>query len=299
MAQKGLEHEHEYLAQLKSEGGEVAEVPSPRAVGWPAAVRATAEAMRAGADVIYQAALVGAGWRGIGTSSNASSESPDSARGAMKQSTQSSLAAKHFHITCSQLCFYTTAVADVQGRHPDALHVVLGSGERATIAPREVAAYYRHARTRFEHFAAAEPSTVPYPVDQCTYCDFIGRCRAHWQAADHLSAVAGIRRDQVERLEAGGVRTLEQLATLPTSASLRGLRSEPLEALREQAGLQFEARFTPGTVPFRLRPLEPQRGFARLPRPSPGDVVLDFEADPFWTPARDLTFLTRAALCRG
>jgi uncharacterized protein len=38
-------------------------------------------------------------------------------------------------------------------------------------------------------------------------------------------------------------------------------------------------------------PDEPERGFALLPAPSPGDLVFDIEGDPFWEPARGLHFL--------
>src|SRR2546426_7035960 len=35
-------------------------------------------------------------------------------------------------------------------------------------------------------------------------------------------------------------------------------------------------------------PVEPGRGFERLPRSSSGDVMFDIEGDPFWEPARGL-----------
>jgi len=38
-------------------------------------------------------------------------------------------------------------------------------------------------------------------------------------------------------------------------------------------------------------PVEPGRGFERLPRSSSGDVMFDIEGDPFWEPARGLHFL--------
>src|SRR5438552_5578389 len=55
---KGREHEEAYLQKLKSEGRDVREIPFG---DWDTAARETVEAMRAGAEVIYQAVLVGDG----------------------------------------------------------------------------------------------------------------------------------------------------------------------------------------------------------------------------------------------
>ena len=51
--------------------------------------------------------------------------------------------------------------------------------------------------------------------------------------------------------------------------------------LARQAQLQVEARDHP-LPPFESLPAEPERGLARLPEPSRGDVFLDFEGDPFF-----------------
>lgn len=52
---KGLAHEAAYLERLRGEGREVASVPD--GVAFDERVALTAEAMRAGAEVIYQGAL--------------------------------------------------------------------------------------------------------------------------------------------------------------------------------------------------------------------------------------------------
>jgi len=63
---KGIEHEESYLQRLKDEGSEVVEIPdarrSPESLA--AAVRSTEQAMRSGAEVVCQAALLNDGLRG-------------------------------------------------------------------------------------------------------------------------------------------------------------------------------------------------------------------------------------------
>ena len=60
---KGLEHERGYLERLRGEGRCVAEIELGD--DWGCAREDTLAAMRAGVDVVYQAALTGDGWRGV------------------------------------------------------------------------------------------------------------------------------------------------------------------------------------------------------------------------------------------
>jgi predicted RecB family nuclease len=64
-AGRGAEHEAAMLAGLVAQGLKVVTVPDPKAVGLEAAVAATNDAMTAGADVVFQAALRDDPWIGI------------------------------------------------------------------------------------------------------------------------------------------------------------------------------------------------------------------------------------------
>src|SRR5437764_10927198 len=60
---KGLEHERAYLAGLKASGRQVVEIAG-NGLGLAERVVMTRQAMRSGAEVIYQAALVTPPWLG-------------------------------------------------------------------------------------------------------------------------------------------------------------------------------------------------------------------------------------------
>src|SRR5207253_3247890 len=66
VARKGTEHEQRYLESLIARQLDVVTIPSSSdgAASTSEAAAATEAAMRAGADIIYQAALADAGWRG-------------------------------------------------------------------------------------------------------------------------------------------------------------------------------------------------------------------------------------------
>jgi len=62
LQEKGIEHERAFLAQLRAEGRNVIEIASEGSL--EARVEWTLQAMRAGADVIYQGALLSRPWHG-------------------------------------------------------------------------------------------------------------------------------------------------------------------------------------------------------------------------------------------
>src|SRR5207248_5159690 len=186
----------------------VVEIGRPWDAGWEVAAAATAQAIREGAPFIYQAAFVDGSWRGL---ADFLERLPDGSYEVVD--TKLARRARPAHVL--QLCFYTEELARIQSRLPEAMHVVGGAGERETFRPDDFLAYYRRLRERFLEAVENGAATYPYPVEHCALCDFLSRCREQWRADDNLVLVAGIRRLQVERLQAAGIDTLARLATAP------------------------------------------------------------------------------------
>jgi predicted RecB family nuclease len=272
---KGDEWEAAYLAQLRAAGREIVE---------PADATATEGALRAGADVVFQAVLADDGWLGkadfVERQADGRYEVVD---------TKLARHARPAHVL--QLCFYTEQVARITGRPPAQTHVVAGSGERESFRPEDFAAYYRRVRERFLAVVTNRPgNTYPYPVEHCSLCAFLPRCQAQWEHDDHLTLVAGVSRLQHDRLLAGGIRTMTALGAADTSAKISKIRPDTFERLRHQAELQLHRRHT-GEHRVDLLPQLPDRGFALLPEPNPGDIWLDLEGHPWFEPARGLEYL--------
>jgi uncharacterized protein len=281
---KGEEHEAGYLNWLlDNEGREITSIVFD-GHDWEGAARITEEGVHEGADVIYQAYLRDqtGRWRGF-------ADFLERQPGGSYEVVDTKLArrAKPAHVL--QLCFYTEQLARIQGAWPTAMHVVNGLGERESFRPQDFLAYYRRVRERFLEAVESGRPTYPYPVDHCSLCEFLERCEAQWRTDDHLSLVAGIRRTQVDRLNAAGISQLETLATT-AETRIPKLRPETLAKLREQAALQLHRRDT-GELELVVLPLQPERGFALLPEPSRGDVWLDLEGDPWYDPQRGLEYL--------
>ena len=152
---KGQEHEAVYLAQLVADGRDVVTIANE----WDldTAARATEEAMRAGADVVYQACFVDGDWRGFADFVERQLDG--------RYEVVDTKLARHAKPTyVLQLCFYSEQVARIQGSLPDRMHVVLGSHERESLRVADFLAYYHRVRERFVHTVAAGIDVYPLPV---------------------------------------------------------------------------------------------------------------------------------------
>jgi predicted RecB family nuclease len=296
LRRKGQEHEQAYLASLRDAGRSVVEIGLGPPRDYTAGFARTMAAMRSGADYVYQAVFTADGWRGIADFLERVDR--PSALGPFSYQVLDTKLARHPRPEHAlQLSFYSQALARAQGLEPDLAYVVLGTRERAPIRLADVAAYYRHVRGRFCRAVEARPATGPYPCDHCSYCDFRTRCEARLEREDHLVRVAGMRRDHVRHLRAAGIDTLTSLATR-TDAPATKIAPRTLAGLIEQAELQLHRHRT-GALTWRVREVEPGRGFSALPPRAPGDLVLDFEGHPFFDPGHGLQYLFGALLLDG
>jgi len=283
---KGEEHERAYLEELLDDGRDVVTIEIARDNGewdWERAARETDEAMRAGREVVYQAAFLDGKWRGLADfvirGLDGSYEAYD---------TKLARHGKPAHVL--QLCFYSEQIGRIQGRMPERMRIALGSGETESYRVLDFLAYYRRVRERFLHAVHHPRPTEPWPVAHCKICDFSELCEAWWDEHDHLTRVANIRRDQIVRLGEAGITTLAGLGDVPRETVVPHIAAGTLENIRHQAELQLRHRRTGEHAYETLRP-EDERGLALLPKPSPGDLFFDMEGDPFWEPSGGLEYL--------
>jgi predicted RecB family nuclease len=279
---KGDEHEDRYLAELADAGREITTIDFDDR-DWDRAARETEQAIHNEADVIYQAALREGDWRGL---ADFVIRTPN---GYEVYDTKLARHAKPQHVL--QLAFYTEQVARIQGHAPAAMHIVTGLGETETFRPEDFAAYYRRLRQRFLDAVEQRRPTYPYPVDFCSLCDFLSLCKTRWDEDDHLTLVAGMSRLNVERLGVAGITTLAGLARAEPGLKVKSMRRSTFDGIRHQAELQLHYRET-GEYRVDDLPVEDERGYSLMPEPSPGDIWLDFEGDPWFDPRHGLEYLT-------
>lgn len=281
LRERGFLHEAAYLAHLRACGVEVTELSAGGSE--EAALRATYEAMRRGVPALAQASLAAGQWHGR-ADVLLRVDRPSALGPWSYEPVDTKLALDTRAGTILQLLVYAELLVPLQGVSPEYVGVItpesLAEPERYRVA--EYQAFANRVRKRLEDSLSAEAATYPLPTAHCDVCRWWPECDARWRADDHVCLVAGLGRLHERELRSWGVRTLTSFAELPIPLSQRPVRGsrETFERLREQARVQLEARRSNRPVWERL-PAEKNQGLARLPEPSPGDVFLDLEGDPF------------------
>ena len=116
LRRKGEEHEAAYLRTLRAAGRQVVDVIGADRWDFEASARATDEAMRAGAEIIYQATFVQGDWRGRADFLERVDQ-PTALGPWGYEALDAKLARAEKPTYVLQLCFYTEAIASIQQRH--------------------------------------------------------------------------------------------------------------------------------------------------------------------------------------
>lgn len=297
--QRGMDHEKAYVETLRRDGREVLDlnhIPRNQA---DEALAQTLDAIRAGKDVIVQAALQHESW--FGYADMLVRNDKESKLGAWSYEVIDTKLARETRAgTVLQLGLYSAMLAEVQGTTPEQFHVVIpepGHTTQVSIPFRvdDYSAYMRLMQRELLRSTAMDPDELallhyPEPVDHCDICAWRRVCVERRHADDHLSLVAGLGRLHRRELASQGVNTLAAYAgmTLPFKAK-RGSK-DAYARYQQQALVQVQSRGA-SAIAYKLRPPEPPpkdplqlvqpRGLSRLPEPSSGDVFLDLEGDNY------------------
>jgi uncharacterized protein len=288
---KGSEHEQRYLEAMEARYGGITkfERTEKGIAAYAAAEAETLAAMRAGMPCIYQATFFDGTFVGH-TDFLRRIEKP-SLLGAWSYEvidTKLSLSAKPYFLI--QLCNYSEHLARLQGTLPEFGYIVLGDENEEHFRLHDYFAYYRHLKTAFLAYVAEPVAEYPYSRKHCGICSWDSLCTKKRRDDDHLSLVAWMRRDQVGKLEDGGVATVAELAYAPETSRPTGMVLESFGKLRRQAELQVRGRASK-TPLYEILPPEPATGFALMPEPARGDIFFDIEGDPLFEPGRGLEYL--------
>jgi predicted RecB family nuclease len=278
----GIEHEQRYLRALAENGGlSIAQI----AVGgsWSDAVAETVQALRQGADAVYQATFLDGQWGGrsdflvrVNRPSTLGQWSYEVVETKLARSTKAT--------ALVQLCFYSDLLARIQGTEPQWMHVVLGgTADPEPFQVQRYIAYFRKVRSEFETAWKTQADTYPEPVEHCDVCSWFSLCDTRRRADDHTSLVAGISRNQRKALAEHSIGTIAALAKLPLSPKpkIERIGDAALVRIREQARLQVQGREEGRLIYELVDGVEDDNGLAALPSPSSADMFLDLESNPY------------------
>src|SRR6266403_1442428 len=284
--ERGDRHEKDYLAHLAAQGLTVENLGHIDHKEEARLLAETLALMERGAQVIAQGALSDGEWFGrpdvLRRVENASAKWKWS-----YEVVDTKLARETKATTILQLSLYSELLAKIQGTVPEFLWVVPPgegfAGEKYRVS--EYAAYSRFVMKRLRGAVGegASKETYPEPVEHCNVCRWFKECDARRRADDHLSLVAGIRRQQRDQFEEWNAETMAKLAALPIPLRERPKHGSKAgyEKVQKQARVQVEGRTEKKLKHEPILPVAEGMGFCRLPEPSVGDMFVDLEGDPF------------------
>ncbi|SDZ09302.1 TM0106 family RecB-like putative nuclease [Herbiconiux ginsengi] len=249
----------------------------------------TLEALRAGADVVFQGTFFDGRFlgfadflvrvpdaRGPGSASGPGA-SGSVAAGPVYEVYDTKLA-RHAKVTALlQVAAYAEQLERLGVAVGPQVHLLLGDGSTSTHSLRDILPVFLDRRARLEAMLderllapAVEWGDPRYAI--CGRCEV---CTPEVEAHRDLLLVAGIRITQRTRLRDAGITTMDQLAE--SEGLVADLPESTLETLRDQARMQVAGR---DGLAYRVYDAN---GLAGLPVPDPGDIFFDFEGDPLYS----------------
>lgn len=247
----------------------------------------TAAALRAGADVVFQATFFDGEF--LGYADFLIKEGSAAGESAGRYAVWDTKLARHAKVgALLQLAAYGDQLIQLGLTPAPRVTLVLGNLEHSVHSLADLLPVYRERRIRFRdltaaHRAADTPVRWQQPgVGHCGRCDYCAE-----QVAQHrdLLMVAGMTSVQRKKLIADDVTTIDALAELPLSLATGSRRR-----LRDQARMQTGREDPDGsrtfikdgeqhTVTYKVLA---DNALASVPEPSDGDIFFDFEGDPLW-----------------
>ncbi len=191
----------------------------------------------------------------------------------------------------AQLTFYARLLGQVQGVAAPRIHIALGTGNTESLATDDFSAYVQAAQDRLLAWVEPGPAAdavYPEPVPACRHCDWRATCDDVRRRDDHVAFLGGAGLAEVAKLRAANVATMADLAALAEDRTVAGMSRPALQRWSRQARLQVQQR-QEGTAHHEVLP-DADRGFRILPDPTPGDLFLSIQEDP-WAPEGPRAYL--------
>lgn len=283
LQKRGDQHEIEYLRWLQDDYKEIVNIDRGRSLDQR--LDDTLSAMARGVEVIYHGQFLNRTnsdfkWQGETDFLIKKSDDPSKLGSFSYEPQDAKLSKSVKPEAILQLCNYAEHLEIIQEKLPQKIHVITGMKTRESFYTSEFISYYKAIKKQFMQRLGKGIVSYPVPVAHCSLCDWQEHCEKQRQQDGHLSLVALMRTDQVEKLKQVGITTVTCLANSPV-VEVKGLREQTFINLRRQAKLLVESLENPNLAPsYELLP-DQSSGLATLPEMCEGDLFFDIEGDPY------------------
>jgi predicted RecB family nuclease len=202
-----------------------------------------------------------------------------------------------------QIALYADALKALGMKSEGEPGIILGSRTLETFEESEIVPAMQQARKELEAAIKAFDAKSKLSdltlycdtKDSCAVCEYPALCDQARFDVDHLVQVAGINRNQIEKLSTVGITTMASLAQASDDQRPSEITVSSFEKIRLQAKLQTDYRKT-NKVSFIVLP-DPE--IAVLPPASDNDIFFDMEGFPYFPEKGGLEYLFGNTLRSG
>ncbi|WP_458116524.1 TM0106 family RecB-like putative nuclease [Arthrobacter sp. D2-10] len=239
------------------------------------------EALRSGADVVFQAAFFDGQFHGR-------SDFLVKVDGAY--AVWDTKLARHAKVgALLQLAAYGDQLLKAGIEPAPLVTLVLGNNQHSNHRLADLLPVYRERRDRFLDLVEnhrSKPEPVLWGDETHTACGRCEYCQLMVAATRDLLLVGRMSTARRAKLHKDGIYTIDDLAAMDVAED-----NESLLALRDQARMQLGVADTDGSVDYPDKYGERQtlsyrvlaeNTLGNLPEPDKGDIFFDFEGDPLW-----------------
>ncbi|HAT8891287.1 TPA: TM0106 family RecB-like putative nuclease [Legionella pneumophila subsp. pneumophila] len=271
----GNQHESEVLAEFETKGLTIANLRK-RSDSY----QATIDAMKNGADVIYQAHLELLPFKGYADFLiKVPGKSIFGDYCYEIWDTKLAKSVKAYFLV--QLCCYAEMLGVMQQKRAEHITIILGNKEQKRFRLNDYFYFYQNLKQKFlsEHLHF-EPNKCPDPASSRSWGRWSTYAESLLLKADHLIQVATITSGQIKKLNKAGINTMTALAEA-NSNTVKGMKPELFERLKAQAKIQKES--IGKKIPaYQLIDNDDgkKQGLALLPPLSKNDIFFDIEGFP-------------------
>ncbi|PRY70619.1 uncharacterized protein B0I08_101756 [Glaciihabitans tibetensis] len=251
----------------------VVEFARPAMTELAQAASATSDALRAKADVLFQATFFDGRFVGFADFILLNADGD-------YEVYDTKLARKEKITALLQLAAYGDQLVKQGIPVGEQVHLLLGDGRTSSHRLRDILPVYRKRRDRLQRLiderVEADEATA-WGDPRYAACGRCGACSVEVEAHRDVLLVAGMKLTQRKKLAEAGITTIDELAS--SSSVVAGLSESALRALRAQARVQLQtgSSKTPAVEVYDPSALE------ALPEPDDGDIFFDFEGDPLYS----------------
>jgi len=275
IASKGEDHEKEILRDLQNQDLSIIVIEKSDRLTM---LNDTLEAMKKGADIIYQGSVSNDSFYGRAdflVRDQVSSKLGDYSYQVIDAKLSKSIKSEHI----IQLCCYADMISDITGIRSERGYIITGDQSKEEILFDNYFSFYELVKNEFLKTKKNKRSQPPNPGEFTNWGLFTEHAQSVLRETDHLYQIAEIRFSQIQKFHEVGINTVSDLLKVDAKKPKK-MEQKHFDRFKKQASLQKKTLLSEKIHYEVLDNDDHGTGLFALPERSNNDIYFDLESNP-------------------